>query len=87
MEEQRRQQRGGLANESERERARERGGGARRGGSQSWNGKAVRLLGEVAGVRDGAESGLAGSASVGATEWSIERATEVPLALVVACPG
>lgn len=59
----------------------------KRRGSQSWNGKAVRLPDEVAGVRDEAESGLAGFASVGATEWSIERATEVPLALVVACPG
>lgn len=35
--------------------------------SQSRNGKAVRLPDEVGGVRDEAESGLAGAASVGAT--------------------
>lgn len=45
------------------------GGKSEVGGSesQSRNGKAVRLPDEVAGARDGAESGLADAASVGAT--------------------
>lgn len=68
-------------------RRRTKSGRRREEEKQSRNEKTARLPDEVAEVRGEAVSGLARRCLGRRHEWSIERATEVPLALVVARTG